>query len=329
LKPDTRYYWRVDEVTPSGVVTGQVWTFQTAALKRYEWNFVSGTLAPALGRGVMSYADGAATSNLTSFGQSDGVTIPHVQGHPVRYLRVPAFTSAGNGFHLTFSESGPNGGGTYLNQFTLIFDLLVPAPLGWTALFNTNPQNANDADFYVDPTGRLGSSGIGYSPTNTVTAGTWARIVFAADLAAGTVRYYLNGSLVFTGTAPLDGRHSLYSNVDAGPDLLLFNEGDPTANLTHLLYLSSVAFTDRELTGAEIQELGAVNDLGIFVQTLPSVSIRRQDNSVQLSWPGYGSTRLQRSDSGLPQTWRDIPETTGSNAFGELMGTMQFYRLIR
>jgi endonuclease/exonuclease/phosphatase family metal-dependent hydrolase len=326
LTPDKRYYWRVDEVTPSGVVTGQVWSFQTAGLTRYEWNFVSSSLAPTLGRGVMSYADGATTSNLTSFGLSDGVTIPHLQGQPVRYLRVPAFAANGNGLQLTFSDSGPNGGGVYLNQFTIIYDLLVPAPLGWTALFNTNPQNGNEADFYIDPTGRLGTSAIGFSPAGTVSAGAWVRIGFAADLATGTAKYYLNGSLVFTGAAGLDGRHSLYSNVDAGPDLLLFN--DP-AHLTHLLYLSSVAFTDRELSATEMQVLGQPNDLGIFVQNLPPVSIRRQNSSVQLTWPGYGTMRLQRSTSGLPQTWQDIPETTGSNAFGELMQSMQFYRLSR
>jgi hypothetical protein len=329
LAPGTRYYWRIDEETPSGVVTGQLWFFHTSELRRYEWNFVSGSLAPALGAGVLAYADGA-TSNLTSFGQSDGVDVPHLSGHPTRYLRVPSFNGLANGFHVTFTDSGPNGGGIYLNQYTLLFDLLIPAPLGWTALFNTNPQNANDADFYIDPLGRLGSAEIGFSTAGTIAAGAWYRIGFAADLAAGRVRYYANGSVVFTGSASLDGRHALYSNVDAGPDLLLFNEGDTGSNHTHPLYLSSVAFTDRELSAAEMQALGVPNDLGIFVQTLPPLSIGRQANVVRLTWPGYGDTRLQRSSRFSPPAWQDVPDTTGSNAFGEpAAAAAQFYRLIR
>ena len=49
-----------------------------------------------------------------------------------------------------------NGGGTYLNQFTMIFDVLLPGTLNWFPFFNTNPGNANNADFYVSPGGALG-----------------------------------------------------------------------------------------------------------------------------------------------------------------------------
>ena len=31
----------------------------------------------------------------------------------------------------------------------------IPGPLNWTALFNTNPQNENDPDWYVDPIGSI------------------------------------------------------------------------------------------------------------------------------------------------------------------------------
>jgi len=47
-------------------------------------------------------------------------------------------------------------------------------------------------------------------------------------LGAGAVAFYRNGAQVAqrAGASLLDGRFSLYSNADAGPDLLLFNEGD-------------------------------------------------------------------------------------------------------
>jgi len=295
----------------------------------YEWNFANGDLTPALGNGLLSYADGAVTSNLTTFGTSDGTTVPHIAGYPTRYMGVPAFTSSANGYHVTLNSSAPNGGGAYINQFTIIFDLLIPAPLGWTPLFNTNPQNANDADFFVDANGRVGTGAIGYSPNGVIASNTWHRIAFAANFASNTVTYYVDGQPVFTGAASLDGRHSLYSSLDPGPDLLLFNEGDPAGIFTHTLYLSSVAFTHRTMPAAEIQALGAPNDLGIFKQSLPALSITRNGNELQLTWPGGPAMRLQKSTT-LAPPWLEISGTTGASSFTDsLTDTAAFYRLTR
>jgi len=330
LVPGTTYHWRVDERTPAGVVTGAVWSFNTRDVRVYEWNFAQASLAPALGNGVMSYADGATTSNLTSFGVSDGGVVPHIGGRATSYLRVPAFTATGNGLHVAFTGSGPNGGGVYINQFTMIWDVLLPGTVGWVPLMNTNPQNANDADFYIDPAARLGIGAIGYSTTGLIAPNNWYRVAFAADLAAGTVRYFLNGNPVFTGAAGLDGRHSLYSDADAGPDLLLFNEGDTGGTYTHAVLLSAFAFTDRTLTAAELQALGGPSDLGIFVKDLPVISIHRTTAAVQLDWSGRPGVRLQKSITLLPGGWMDVPGTTGVGAFSEaLTNAAAFYRLAR
>ena len=330
LNPGATYYWRVDERKPSGVVTGDVWSFRTSSIRLYEWNFMNGNLASAIGDGVLSYADGAVTSNLTSFGISDGATVPHIGGYPTRYMRVPAFTNPANGYQVALAGSAPNGGGIYINQFTMIFDLLIPAPLGWTPLFNTNPQNANDADFYVDANGRVGIGAIGFSANGAVTANVWHRIAFAADLAAGIVTYYVNGTAVFSGPAPLDGRHSLYSSLDAGSDLLLFNEGDTSGTYTHALYLSSFAFIDRTMSTAEIQTLGVPRDLGIFVQTLPSISIERDGNDLTLTWRGGAGIRLQRARTLAPASWQDVAGTLAASTFMESLGeNAGFYRLTR
>jgi len=72
------------------------------------------------------------------------------------------------------------------------------------------------------------------------------------------VAYYLNGNAVFMGSSALDGQHSLYSNIDSGPDILLFNEGDSSGVHTHAAFLSSFAFTDRTLAPGEVHALGAV-----------------------------------------------------------------------
>jgi endonuclease/exonuclease/phosphatase family metal-dependent hydrolase len=333
LLPGTTYYWRVDESGASGTVTGQVWSFTTAAANRYEWHFGRPDLAASLGAGTLSYADGSVTSNLVSFGQSDGMSVPHIAGYPVRYLHVPAFTAAGNGLLATFSASGPNGGGVYLNQFTLIWDLLVPAPLGYVPLFNTNPQNANDADFYIDPSGSVGTGAIGYSGAGALSAGAWHRLAFAADLSAGVATYAVDGAVVFAGSAgaALDGRYSLYSNVDPGADLLLFNEGNSGGVYTHALLVSSFAFVDRTLATAELLALGGPSDLGIFLEDLPPLSVAQQGVLVNCRWQGSLDVRLQAASRlDAAAVWEDVPGTRGESFYStEMTKQGMYFRLIR
>ncbi len=332
LASNTTYFWRVDEVTSSGVVTGDVWTFTTITHKGstvYEWTFDHANLEAALGNGVMSYAD-AATPGLTMFGTTDGTAVPHIGGQPASYLNVPAFTGLANGYFLTFNDSGPNGsGGAYINQFTFLFDVLIPGPLNWTALFNTNPLNANDADWYVDPTGRLGISGLAYSDPGVITANSWQRIAFVADLGAGVVTYYRDGVQVGqrAGGSLLDGRFSVYSNLDGGPDVLLFNEGNTSGVYTHALYVNSIAFTDRAMKGGEIAALGSPRAEGIFVRQLRAT---RSGSTVSLTWNGAANVGLQRSLTLSPANWQDVPGTLDGNSYAQPpTNAATFFRLVQ
>ena len=331
LAPNTWYYWRVDEITPSGVAAGNLWTFTTIdpnASTVYEWTFDSGNLEAALGNGAMTYAD-AATPALTTFATTDGASVPHIDGQPARYLSVPAVTSTANGYLLSLGESGPNGGGAYINRFTFIFDVFIPGSLGWTPLFNTNPSNGNDADWYIDPTGALGIADLGYSGAGTVSANSWQRLAFAADLGAGVVTFYRNGTQVRqrTGGSLLDGRFSLYSNLDAGADVLLFNEGDTSGAYTHPLYVNSVAFTDRTMSAAEIAALGGPRAEGIFVRRLRAA---RNGPDVSLTWGGAGNVRLQRATILSPANWQDVPGTLGASGYIQPpTNASTFFRLLQ
>ncbi len=334
LAPGTTYRWRVDETTPGGTVPGDTWSFTTrpSSAAIYEWNFANSNLQPALGNGVLAYADGATTSNLTSFGTTDGLIIPHIGGKPAKYLRAPAFTGISNGYAVTFPNSPPNGGGGYINQYTMIFDLLLPAPINWFPFFNTAPSNpsGNDADFYVAPDGSLGIAAIGYSAVGLIQTNTWYRITFAADLAGGTATYYLNGSPVCTGNADVDGRHSVYSNTNPGPDLLLFNEGDISGVYTHVVYLSAFFFTDRTMTSSEIQSLGGPRARGIFSGLTPiQVAIAPQGTNFLLSWtPGNDTFQVQKNTS-LTGAWQNVgPPTTATNATLPFEPGRSFFRVV-
>lgn len=243
----------------------------------YSWGFGSGDLSTDQGNGTMTYAGGTAAH--TTFGVTNGTDVPHIAGQPASYLSHPAWPGAANdpglGYHLTFQDSGPNGGGSYINQYTLVFDVLFPGSTGWTPLFQTDPSNGsgNDADFYVDASGAIGIGGIlGYSPSAVITPDTWHRIAFAADLGSGNVRYFVDGVKVFerNGDSLLDGRLALYSNVDDGPDLLLSNENDTSGNYTHAAIFSDIAFVDRPLSDGELMALGKASAAGIFPIPEPS-----------------------------------------------------------
>lgn len=236
----------------------------------YEWTFNGGDLSAGLGSGTLTYAD-AATPGLTGFLTTDGATVPNIGGQPAAVMHVPAFTDAANGYLLSLNASGPNGGGAYINQYTFIADLYSPGAAGWQAIFNTAPDNGNDADFYVADDGSVGIGALTYSPAGTIQQNTWYRIGFAADLAAGVVKFYVDGQVVAASTAGiLDDRFSLYSNLDDGADVLLFNEGDGSGVYTHEFFVNSLAWSDRTFSDAEMLALGGPSAVGILVPE-PSV----------------------------------------------------------
>jgi hypothetical protein len=274
---------------------------------------------------------------LTSFGTTDGSTVPHMGGVPAKYMHVPAFNNDANGYHLTFNATGPNTGtNAYINRYTAIFDLLIPSPIAvsdWLPFFNTDPFNLNDADFYFAGDGSIGI-GSGYSSAGTILSNTWYRIVFAADLAANTLTYYVNGTNVKSRAADGVGeRWALYSNQDSGPDLLLFNEGDSSGTYTHELYVGSVAFTDRVLSAAEAAALGGPNANGILVRSFspqPTLSIQSSGGGATVSWPpGYVGYALEQSDTLAAPQWKPVGGITNNAVTLAPSGTATFFRLVQ
>jgi hypothetical protein len=233
---------------------------------QYQWDF-GGNLNATFGNATLSYAT-ASSETLTAFGTTNDTTVPHIGGQPASYIHIPAFADPSEGYNAEFVDTGPNGGGEYVNQYTMIFDFLEPAPLNWTPFFNTNPENANDADFYLASDGAVGI-GADYSPIGAIAPNTWYRVAFTADLAADQFTIYVNGVQQHQRTTGplLDGRWALYSNADAGHDIRMFNEGDSSGIYTHELYMSSFFFADRTLSASEIQAIGGPDADGIASPT--------------------------------------------------------------
>ncbi|RYD35612.1 MAG: hypothetical protein EOP86_08015, partial [Verrucomicrobiaceae bacterium] len=332
LAQSQTYYWKVDEITPAGTVTGDVWSFTTAAPATgtiLEWGF-DGSLAASIGGGTLEYADGENTRGQVFFETSDDANVPHINGAPVSYLHIPAFFSATDGLALTFPSSiAPNGGGADVNRYSFVFDLLMPATGSYSSFFNTSPgnNNNNDGDFFVRGDGALGIAALGYSPAGVIHAGEWQRIIFSADLPAGTVTYYVDGAPVLTktGAALTGGQFSLFPGTAAGPHVRLLN--DDNGEMMEML-VSAVAFIDAPLTASQASDLGGVKPAGIFrtATTLPPVTAVRTGNSVILTWTAAAGRRLQRSTD--LSTWTDVPGTTGQGTWTETIqaGAKVFFR---
>lgn len=279
------------------------------------------------GMAVLEFADGATTEGLVQFELSDGSTVPHIDGETAAFIRIPPFSDAGNGLHLTLPGSEPNGGGSYMNHYTFVWDVLIPDPLNWTPFFNTNPDNGNDADFYVDDVGRTGIGALGYAPEGSVAASEWQRLVYAADLGAGIVRYYVNGALVHerVGGSLLDGRFSVFTDQDAGPDFLLFNE--PTGDFTHELLLSSMLVINETLSPQTVASLGGPSASGVLLPQPADLKLHvsRQPGIIVISWTGDAT--LQEADN-VQGPWSDLADQTQPMNI-PTSDSMKYFRLIR
>ena len=290
------------------------------------WHFAD--LTTSEGVGSIEFAS-PETGTATVFGNTDGTTVPHIGGQSATYMRVPAFTAAADGYNLTMPTT-PYGGGSYINRYTMIWDILVPSPLNWTPLFNSNPGNGNDADFYITDTGTLGIGALGYSPADSFQADRWHRVAFVANLGAGRATYYVDGVPVLqrTEASLLDGRFALYSGNDAGPDVRLFNE--PSGTYTHELLISSFRFTDRALTAAEIGTLGGPSAAGIPSGIVPEIrlSVSRTGNTLTISWTGPGQFQVKKATSLTNPNWQDFgAPTTQTSTTDTIDGSGAYYRV--
>ncbi|MCK6600243.1 MAG: metallophosphoesterase [Bacteroidetes bacterium] len=124
----------------------------------------------------------------------------------------------GSYFSLTHGVE-PNGGGTWVNEWSIQVDFRIPETGKWYSIIQTNTGNSNDADFFIKPDGTIGVGSIGYT-TATILPGEWYRLVLSVNTGRH-FRYYLDGQLVKDGEIPdLDGRYGL------DPSLLVFADDD-------------------------------------------------------------------------------------------------------
>jgi len=168
-----------------------------------------------------------------------------------------------------------NGGGNYVNEYSLQVDFKVPAPGIWHCFFQTSPTNANDGDCFINTSGNIGVAATGYS-SYAIKANEWYRLILSVK--NGThYQYYLDGQLLHNGNIQsVDGRFAL-DNL-----LLVFADEDREDNEIHC---AELAIWDHPLTAQEVKNLGGYNhQTGPQILTLVPYLQTPTPNSIWVCW---------------------------------------------
>src|SRR5437867_1781708 len=225
------------------------WTLQ-GAVAHYDFN---GNLNSSIG-------GAALTTGFAAPALSAGVAYPTltINGSTAQ---VASFTR-GTWFSMAHGL-GANGGGSLLNQYTFIFDVMFPSrPSGWAVLYQTTPANNNDGEWFVNPSQGLGISG-NYS--GTVADGTWNRLAVVVNNVAGTLTSYINGTQVQQNTGlTVDGRWAI------GPMVLLFADEDQE-NAGG--FVNSVQLRPEAMLAADVLALGGATAAGIPLPATPAIHL--------------------------------------------------------
>jgi alkylhydroperoxidase/carboxymuconolactone decarboxylase family protein YurZ len=230
------------------------------------WDFDYADLKANIGQ-PLAYLDGDAglTKAGTTFGttgEGDFAEIPNINGTAAKVMKVPGDLDRNIGYVMTHGIA-PNGGGTRVNQYTLIMDVYVDtAGPGAASLWQTSSaNNTDDGDLFWQGS-NFGQGGGGYNGTGAFTAGAWHRVAAAYNMAANppVVTKYVDGIFQddWTANQSLDNpRRSLAATA------ILFGDGDQDER--RVMYVSSVQIREGALSKPELESLGLPTADGIPV----------------------------------------------------------------
>ena len=289
----------VSVINPAVFVTGQ-------------WDFLSNNLAATYGNDLQ-YGDARANGRHNVRHDDKFWHLGH-QRHT--YPSDALHPEHGSMVRLPdVSGAAPNGGGSYINRYTLVFDLYYPpnSDSTWRSLWQTATGNGNDADLFVGTSDGLGISSVynGY-----ISAGAWHRIAAAFDLTgpgSPVLTKFVDGVKVGNQTLSdgIDGRWSL------DPYALVFADNDGDVAET---YVSSIQFSNGRRPDAYLEALG-----GPSAMKIPgAIKASMINGAVTVLWTG--GVALQSADS-VNGTWTTVPNTAGKSSYTPSpLSTAKFYR---
>jgi len=301
-----------------------------------QWDFDRGNLSATIGK-PLEYFDGAGgvTELGTKYGttgQGDFAAIPNIGGQPANIMYVPGDVVREIGYVMTHGIA-PNGGGTKVNQYTLIMDVMVgstgPGAASMLQIDSTN--NTTDGDLFWQGN-NFGQGGNGYNGTSAFTPDEWHRVIAAYNEAATppVVTKYVDGIFQddWTANQGLDNaRRALL------PTAILFADGDlPNPDERREWWVNSIQIRSGVLTKAQMEALGGPSAAGIPIEIVvtpsPSLTASRTGNSLTLSWDSSFTGYTLESAATVPSaTWAPVPGVANNSVTITIGAGNQFYRL--
>jgi hypothetical protein len=232
----------------------------------------------------------------------------------------------------TFAPTN-NGGGTNLNQYTIVMDVMWPAESEgtWRSVFNADTSNANDGEIFVDPDGRIG---IFNNYAGQMHPNIWYRLGLVFDLSTNEMTRYLNGTNVLGTNAtvlPLpegarDGQFSLNGGVLFFSD----NDGETAPALVNVIQLRAGAMTAEQMAALGGPGTNGLGEGGAPVGDVAIEGITRNGNSVTITVNNEGRTIQLQTTSNIanPLSWVNLGAPSTLSTFTvPISGNMTFFRV--
>jgi|GEM_PF-962600 len=246
-------------------------------------------------------------ANLTVAGQAP--TYSNELSDSSKILNGVITTVAGPANRLNMSvPSGGNGGGSYTNEYTLLFDVFSPSASrsSWRCFFQTKTANSDDGDYFIkNSNDTMGTAALGYT-SSALPESLWKRVVIVADLGS-SYRVYVDGVLFHSHTSQsVDGRYVLNGS------LLLF--GDENSENAPL-HVGAVAFWKQTLSDAQVAALGSAGQPITNHAPVIAEGASYSLPMAQLNGSAVNGTLTVTDDENDPITWTiPTPASHGTGA---------------
>jgi len=276
----------------------------------------------------------------TSFNSTTGFGIPNIGGAVAKVMKYTRSDTPPDNYVQGYTMHhgiAPNGGGTLVNQCTLITDILYPdlhQGDQYSAFIEIQNSTDSDADLAVhEESPGVGGIGISGRYPGNLTQGQWHRVVFAVDMAAtpGVISKFIDGVKAADQT-DADGR-GLDNRFSLSDVAHLFSDGGHD-NEVNTYYVNIVQIRNSKLADSEVAALGGPQVSGIPggqpVATAPTLSIVRNasGNNLTISWDAtVTGFNLESTTSLTSPNWLPVPGVINNSVVVDTKSGTQFYRL--
>jgi len=268
------------------------------------WSFEGGVLPDNKKNTVQLVSDSVPgePAECDEHDEHDGLDDPEV----LNGLPSKEFLLVQRNAHLRFEHNFSGNGSqdqVYINQYSLIIDVMVPAStLGrndFVALLQTSASNDSLADWYIKGNGSIGC--IEYSAPECIKPNQWHRLVMTTDLTNGRISFFVDGEKKAALVHHNPGKHILVLEDDRWAldrSFCLFRDVEMKDQPS--VYVANVQLRAYVMTEGEVDRLGPFQS----DQALPLPDVLELSNrlSNDLRLPKAWCVRaLQATQHSLPR----------------------------